>query len=222
MTDCKGREDNGLPQGEPVGSASLDRLSSQLLVLLAAANGRDMTFGEILASFRGRGHAIAVVFLSFPLCLPMGIPVLTSSIGLTLAFVGLFMALDRELWIPRRLREKKVPYERLVNTIERLRRVTDRMDRWFHPRLFLLAAQGHVVRLHGAVILLVGLIETLPLPFPFHNMVAAVPALLLGLSLLEEDGVLVIVSYLSAIPAVFYYGGLLFLGNEGLKFLSIW
>jgi hypothetical protein len=200
----------------------VDRLSSQLLALLATADGRDMTFGEILATFRGRGHAMAVVFLSFPLCLPMGIPVLTSSIGLMLAFVGLCMALDRELWIPRRLRAKEISHERLVNTVERLRRATDRMERWFHPRLFVLASHGTVLRLHGVVILVAGLIETLPLPFPFHNMVAAVPVLLLGLSLLERDGMLVIVSYLSAIPAVLYYGGLLFLGREGLKFLAMW
>ena len=95
------------------------------------------------------------------------------------------------------------------------------MERWFHPRLFILGSNGPIVRLHGSVILLVGLIETLPLPFPFHNMVAAVPALLLGLSLLERDGILVVVSYLSAIPALIYYGGLLFLGREGLKFLTL-
>jgi hypothetical protein len=95
------------------------------------------------------------------------------------------------------------------------------MERWFHPRLFILASHGPVVRLHGVFILLVGLLETLPLPFPFHNMVAAVPALFLGLSLLERDGVLVLVSYLSTIPAVIYYGGLVFLGHEGLQFLTI-
>jgi hypothetical protein len=72
-----------------------------------------------------------------------------------------------------------------------------------------------MMRIHGCFIMLLGLVAAIPLPLPFNNPVAAFPVLLLGISLLEEDGLLVIVSYLAAIPFLLYYAALVFLGYAG-------
>ena len=160
-----------------------------------------------------------MVFLSFPLCLPVGIPVLTTVLGLTLVFVSLSLVLGRKPWLPQVLRAKSVPHERLAHIVERLIRISRRMERWLHPRLLILVANRPVICLHGVFTIAMALLAAIPVSLPLNNMVAALPILLLGLSLLERDGALVIVSYLAAIPCILYYGGLAFLGVKGLEHL---
>jgi hypothetical protein len=48
-------------------------------------------------------------------------------------------------------------------------------------------------------------------------MVAALPVLLLSLSLLQKDGAMAIASYIATIPCLLYYGTAGCLGYAGMK-----
>ncbi len=132
-----------------------------------------------------------------------------------LGVVGFLSVIGREIWIPKSIAAKIIPYSRLSPVIERLLRVSARIERWFHPRMSFFVGNGVTTRVHGCFIMLLGLVAAIPLPLPFNNLVAAFPILLLGLSLLERDGLLVIVSYLASIPFFLYYAALAFLGHAG-------
>jgi hypothetical protein len=160
---------------------------------------------------------VLIVFLSFPLCLPVGIPVLNTTLGLTLGLVGFLLAIGREIWIPKSFAAKVVPYKRLSFVIERLLRASKHMERWFHPRMLFFATNSKMIRIHGIFVLLMGLTASVPLPLPFNNLVAAFPILLLAIALLERDGVLAIFSYLASIPCFIYYGALIYLGHAGFQ-----
>ena len=188
-----------------------------MLAILEKADGNGIALGTIIATLSRRSHAVLIVFLSFPLCLPVGIPVLSTTLGLTLGLVGFLLAIGREIWIPKSIAAKVIPHKRLSYIIERLLRASERMERWFHPRMLFFATNGKMIRIHGLFVMLMGLTAAIPLPLPFNNLVAALPILLLGLSLLERDGVLVIVSYLASIPCFLYYGALLYLGHAGFQ-----
>jgi hypothetical protein len=196
-----------------------DRLSRQMLAILEKADGNDISLGPIIATLSRRSHAVLVVFLSFPLCLPVGIPVLSTTLGLMLGLVGFLLAIGRDVWIPKSIAAKVIHFERLSYVIERLLRASKRAERWFHPRMLFFATNGTMIRIHGIFVMLLGLTAAIPLPLPFNNLVAAMPILLLGLSLLERDGVLVIVSYLASIPYFLYYGALVYLGHAGFQCL---
>jgi hypothetical protein len=194
-----------------------DGLSHQMLAILEKADGNGIALGSIIATLSRSSHAVLIVFLSFPLCLPVGIPVLTTTLGLTLGLVGFLMAIGREIWIPKSIAAKVIPYKRLSYFIERLLRASKRMERWFHPRMLFFAINGKMMRIHGLFIMLMGLTASVPLPLPFNNLVAALPILLLGLSLLEWDGFLAIVSYLASIPCFIYYGTLIYFSHAGFE-----
>ncbi len=192
-------------------------LSRRLIALLETADGKNIEFGTIVSALSGGSHAVLIVFLSFPLCLPVGIPVLSTTLGLALGFIGLLLATGRPVWIPRSLSAKIVPYERLHHVVERLLRFSSRIDKWFHPRFSFFILNTTLIRIHGLFIMFLGLVGAIPLPLPFNNFVAAFPLVLLGFSLIEKDGLLAIASYLSAIPFFLYYGALLYLGNAGFQ-----
>jgi hypothetical protein len=196
---------------------SMDGLSSQMKAILEKADGNGIALGSIIATLSRGSHAVLIVFLSFPLCLPVGIPVLSTTLGLTLGLVGFLLAIGREVWIPKSLASKVVPYRMLSNIIKRLLQASTRMERWFHPRMLVMATSDKMMRMHGLFVMLMGLTAAVPLPLPFNNLVAALPILLLGLSLLERDGLLVIVSYLSSILCIVYYGALVYLGHAGFE-----
>jgi hypothetical protein len=213
--DIESRLDDG--SLAPSADSAPKGLSRQMLSILEKAQGSDITLGSILSTFSRSGYAALVVFLSFPLCLPVGIPVLTATLGLIVGLVGFLLAIGREIWLPKFIAAKVIPYKSLSHVIERLLRASNRMERWFHPRMLFFATNSKMMRVHGLFILVLGLIASFPIPLPLNNLVAAFPALLLGLSLLERDGLLVIVSYLASIPCFLYYGALAYLGYAGFQ-----
>jgi hypothetical protein len=194
-------------------------LTHRMMVLLEKADGNSIDSGTVISVVSGGSHAVLMVFLSFPLYIPAGIPVLSTSLGLALSLVGFLMASGRAIWIPKRIAAKVVPYDRLSHVIEHLPGVSSRTDRWFHPRMPFFAKNSSMMRVHGIGVMLLGLVSAVPLPLPFNNFVAAFPVLLLGLSLLEKDGLLAIVSYIATIPFFIYYSALLYLGNAGFRHL---
>jgi hypothetical protein len=194
-------------------------LTHRLIALLERANGKDIEFGTVVSALSGGSHAVLMVFLSFPLCIPVGIPVLSTSLGLALGLVGFLMAMERAIWIPKRIAAKVVPYDRLSHVIKRLLGFSSRIDRWFHPRMSFFVKNSSIIRVHGIAVMFLGLVSAIPLPLPLNNFVAAFPILLLGFSLLEKDGLLAAVSYIATIPFFIYYGALLYLGNAGFRHL---
>jgi hypothetical protein len=203
----------------PPSNNARDGLSRQMLAILEKANGNGIALGTIITVLSQRSHAVLIVFLSFPLCLPVPIPVLSSTLGLTLGLVGFLLAIGCDVWIPKSMAEKVIPYKNLFYVIQRLLRASKRMERWFHPRMLFIVTNSKMICVHGIFVMLLGLTASVPLPLPFNNLVAALPILLLGLSLLERDGVLVIVSYLASIPCFIYYGALIYLGHAGFEHL---
>lgn len=192
-------------------------LSGEVQALLKKANGASVTFGEILASFPSTSHAMLLAFLSFPLCLPIGIPVLTTVLGPAVALVALFLILGKTPWLPRRLREKSVPYARLETAASKLLRTLDRFEHWLHPRLLVLSENPHLVRVHACTILVLALVVSLPLPVLFANLVVALPIFLIALGLMERDGYFIVAGYVAVLPAIAFYVGLILLGVEGVQ-----
>lgn len=192
-------------------------LSAEIRELLQHRDGSGMTYEAILQALPRGSHSLLLIILSFPLCFPVGIPVLTTTLGLILAMVGLFLFLGRAPWLPRVLRRRVVPYDRLEHITRRLLRVTLAAERLLHPRLLALVDNGHAVRIHGLYVMALALIAAIPIPLPLGNLVAAFPILLMGLGLAERDGIFILASYLAGLPCAIYYAGVGILGFEGIQ-----
>jgi hypothetical protein len=196
---------------------SQNGLSGQLLGILEKAAGNDIELGTVVATLSRQSHSVLLVFLSFPLCIPFGIPVLSTTLGLMLGLVGYLLLIGRSIWVPKSFAAKVIPYSSLSKVIGKLLRVSRWAERFFHPRMPFFIKNGRMLRMHGFFVMVLGLAAAVPLPLPFNNLVAALPILLLGFSLLENDGLLVIVSYLTSIPFFIYYGALIYLGHAGFE-----
>lgn len=196
-----------------------DTLSMELRSLLARAAEDDLRLGEILEPFPVRGHALMIVLFSFPMSLPVAPPFLGGPFGLVLALLGLYLTLGRNPWLPRFLRDRRISSHRFRAIVQRLIRIAKVLESFLHPRILLLTDMLWLRRCHAIYVLLLALLLAMPvpLPVPFSNTVVAFPIFIMGLGLLERDGVFVLLGYLAALPCLAYYGAILWLGQEGVE-----
>lgn len=160
---------------------------------------------EILHILSGKGRILILLLLSLPFCQPLQIPGLSMPFGLVIAFLGLRMALGKHAWLPKSILKKTVTSHTLQKITEKTLRLIEKMKRWVHPRLIWMC-QGPVMQIvNGLIIALLGIFLALPLPIPLSNMSAAWSIFLIGLGLLEDDGVFVLVGYIISLLTVVFF-----------------
>lgn len=192
-------------------------LSDELRALVAEADGRDLTLGQILAILSARGDALMMIVISFPFCQPIMIPGFSLPFGLALAVLGAHYAAGKKPWLPRRLANHVVYYTSLLALVNKLLVVTSKLEKALHPRLPRLCNDPILNRIHGGIIAICAILLALPLPIPASNLISALPILLLALGILESDGVFVIAGYVVAGVCFAAFGGLAWLGTEGFE-----
>jgi len=183
----------------PEGGAPPAR-TSEVLRDLAYSDGDRVTFGEILASLRQRAFGFAMLIFSLPSVLPMppGIPTVC---GAALAIIALnLIAVRRRLWMPKVITGKSVARADLRRVIDRVLPGLERLERFCRPRLqFLTEPLARV--LVGVIVLVLGVIMILPIPF-IGNIPPALAAAVIAVGLTERDGAVVLAGVLGAAAAI--------------------
>ncbi len=188
--------------------AAVPSLSATLDDLLRLSNGQGTTLNALLARLSDRGVALLMVICTAPFLLPVSIPGLSTPFGAVLALCGVFTALARPVRLPRRLGLRLLPHASLERSFGILRRVFGKLERLLHPRFQWLTSDARLLRVHGLYVLVMAMVLAIPFPtVPFigSNAIAAWPIFLLGLGLLERDGLFVALAYAWMIPFVGYW-----------------
>jgi hypothetical protein len=188
---------------------SATRHTSDILNEIAAnAPGVRVTLGEIVDSLEDRGFALLMVVLGLPnvLPLPPPIPLLC---GFLLVFIALQIVLGRRHpWLPARALAASVAHDRLDKVLARATPVLRKLERFSRHRLSFLPASWE---LRGAGLLLlivsIGLVCAAPL---IGQIPMGVSICLIGLALVERDGVIMSVAALfGALGLVLNFGFIL-------------
>jgi hypothetical protein len=190
-------------------------LSQTFEFLIRRAEVETLSLGQILDSLAGRGHALIIVFLSFPVAQPFAVPGMGGILGVPLAFVSFFLLLGREPWIPEFMRRRVFRQDRLLRVLNWMTGLSRRIERLLHPRLPALSTNTVAIRVAALYMFIFAVVLALPVPVPvpFSNPVVAIPILFVGLGMLEKDGLFILFGYLSAIVSIAYYAGIFFLGD---------
>ena len=181
---------------------------------------KGLTLEELMVALEGKGHAAMITVLSLPFSQPIQLPGLSVPFGIVLFYSGLRIAFAQQPWLPGWLLVKKIPPSTAMGLLEGMRKVARLTEKILHPRWAFLCRRPALHRLHGVLIAFLSILLALPLPIPFSNMLAAVPIVLLGLALLEDDGFLLIAGYLAAIPCILFFGVLFLFGPKAVT--TIW
>lgn len=145
-----------------------------------------ITLGELSARLGRDGSGLLVLLVSLPFLQPIPLAGIGTPLGLLIFGVGVQIARGRETpLLPRFVASRRLEaatVERLLSGAERL---LARLERFARPRWRPVARSPRAL---GGAIAMTGLLLSVPLFVPFGNPVSAAPMALLGLALLEEDG----------------------------------
>jgi hypothetical protein len=162
-------------------------LSSLLGAAAAEATGERITVGEIVDVFGHRAFGALLVFFGAPNALPVALPGLSLLFGIPLMLLCVQLALGRgEPWLPRTVRARSITTSDFRRIVGAVQRPLARVERMIRPRLPKLTSRT-AERLLGALGLAFAL--ALFLPLPFGNALPGLGLALIGLAILERDGV---------------------------------
>lgn len=160
----------------------------QPLSVVIADTLRDqaVTVGELADRAAERGFGLLMVLLALPTMIPVLLPGTAAFIGFLYILLAVQMLIGlRVPWLPARVRK----YHLSLGTVQALQQravpFMRRIERLSRPRW--LTAEALVTRLVAVVVLLLGIVLFSPLPF--LNTIPALTVLVLGIGLLNRDGI---------------------------------
>ena len=157
---------------------------------LAAQPQERLTVADVLMVLRGRAFAILIVMLGLPNCLPMPPPI-PLLCGLLLALVALQLVLGRAApWLPKALLRRSIKRSDVERAVARAVPIFRRLERFSRPRMTAMDS-ALAMRLLGVLLLVlaIGLLFAPPL---IGQIPLGIAVCLVGLGLVERDGVVVL------------------------------
>jgi hypothetical protein len=193
---------------------SVTQLAQELETLHHLFADRPVRLREVIERTEGRILDLLLIFLSIPFIQPIPIPISTA-IGPIMIIMGYRMALGLPPWLPQRLLEVQLPPKFFGMVLRGAQKLLKILNYVLHPRWPLLSS-GPACQIHGGIIVLAGLIFTIPFPpvAPFTNSFPAWTILFLSAGMLARDGLFIIIGHLTFITMIGYF---IFLGHAFQK-----
>jgi hypothetical protein len=141
-----------------------------------------------------------LLIFALPCCLPMppGIPTVC---GVALVIIALnLIAARQRLWLPAAIADKSVARADLERVVNRAVPYLERLERVCKPRLAIVTEPVGKV-LIGLVILVLGFIMILPIPF-LGNIPPGWAATFIAIGMTERDGLLVLIGIVASAIAI--------------------
>jgi hypothetical protein len=174
-----------------------------LLDALAHGDPDDIVSLGELAALDQRAFGMLLFVAALPAFIP--IPIGGAISGPLAMLVGAQLLIGRQrAWLPGFI-ARRGPHRRTVATFNRrLSPWLARLEKMIRPRLPRFVDHGPVMLLTGSLLVVLGLL--LSLPIPLTNYLFGVLLLLFALALLERDGVLMLIAWGAGLAAIVVFG----------------
>ncbi len=171
------------------------RRTTELLRDALEAHDTDrISLEALLEPLRSRAYGFVLLLLAVPNFIPVPVGI-GGVMGVLVVALGLEMLFGLEHpWIPRRLRARTMSRASLGRFLDRIEPLTRRLEKLCKPRLERLTRQPLTIA-SGLVMILIGML--LALPIPFTNYVFGAMLLAFAIALVERDGALLLLVWIA-------------------------
>ncbi|HEY8607720.1 MAG TPA: exopolysaccharide biosynthesis protein [Noviherbaspirillum sp.] len=194
-------------------------LSETLTAMIQALPPAGVTLNHLLVMTGRDGLMILTVLLSLVFLIPVSIPGVSTVFGAAILLIALCRMTGRELWLPKRLRDRVVSTEKLRPVLERSLRWMAHLEKVSEPHRMTWLVAGPVAAMINNAALVLGAV-LLMAPFgliPFSNTFPAVALMCLAVGLVQRDGVCVMLGHAANLATILYFGLLLTGGGLALR-----
>ena len=179
-------------------------LSAILKKLVDGGGDTPRTLNGVLDNAGEYGVDLVIIVLALPFCLPI-LPGVSAPFGMAIIILAFRQIIHRPGRLPKFIGDREFAPDTFEKIINGGVRILDRIER-FSSRGQRRLPQLANTRFNAFLILLMGLVMALPIPFPGTNTFPAWAIVFLATAQAEEDGVLVIWGYASVVITIVYFG----------------
>ncbi len=179
----------------------LDRIKAEALL-------GDISLQQLLNLFGDKSHQMFIFSISIPFMQPIPLVGLSTPLGVLIALASFLQMISVKPWIPQFFANKKISSAIVIKSAEFGYQLWSKIRFLIKPRLGFLITNRIFKILSFIVVAINGILLALPLPIPFSNTVPNVAIVLNSMGQLEEDGVLILLSYLAFFASLIFFGGL--------------
>jgi hypothetical protein len=192
--------------------------TSELLRAFAHSLDSDrVTLAEIVSGLGDRGLGVLIAIFALPNILPSTVPFGNVATGIPpLVFSVQLMLGVEHLILPGFLARRKIGTHWLKAIAPKVASVLSWFERLLKPRMSWVTT-SHAERLIGAVAIILAVVSTLPIPFG-HNL-PALGLVLIGLGLIERDGLAIMIGACIGMLGAILLGLVIFGLAHGLSFI---
>jgi len=192
--------------------------TSELLRAFALSLDSDrVTLAEIVAGLGDRGLGVLIAIFALPNILPSTVPFGNVATGIPpLVFSVQLMLGVEHLILPGFLARRKIGTHWLKAIAPKVAAVLSWFERLLKPRMSWVTT-AHAERLIGVIAIILALVSTLPIPFG-HNL-PALGLVLIGLGLIERDGLAILIGAAIGMLGAILLGLVIFGLAHGLSFI---
>ncbi len=173
---------------------------------------------DLVGMMHNRAFGLGLFMASLLACLPMPPPIPAIG-GVIIGFFSIQMMLGhRALKLPRWLGRREIGRERLLAAIARVEKWITWIERLSRSRLLFLTGDAGKFLL-GLVTLTMGILLFLPIPV-LGNFPPGIAVAVIALALIQRDGVLLLLGYITAAVAFAVSGGTALLALRAIMSLE--
>ena len=160
-------------------------LTETLMLLTGRDDGPDqITLAEIVTRLDDQARGVLIILFALPNCIP-SIPGTSAVTGLPLVFLTLQMALNQPPWLPGFIARRSISRARMADVLARAAPWLLKIERWIHPRLWVLTSDS-AERLVGILGIILSL--TVMLPIPLGNTLPSIALIIFSMGFIGRDG----------------------------------
>lgn len=178
-----------------------------------------MTIENLILSLGLSSHHVLILILCIPYLQPIPFPGLSSIFAIVIMSISFFLLLEGPPWLPEKIRNISLSQEFLFRVLATAEKIWLRIEKIVHPRMSIIFKIPGLKTFDFLIVLVSAVLLSLPLPIPFSNFIPILPIFVNSLGHLEEDGLLVLFSYILFVLNIIFFvslGAGLFSGIEAL------
>lgn len=156
---------------------------------------RELTLKEIMGVVGPKSQAFVTLVLAIPFVILIPLPGLSILFGAVIFINGFRIARKKPLWIPNKLRERKISGSRFAKNLLRVLPFVRWVEKFVKPRGTIYQHSSILQVVNGCFLAVGGFFLLLPLP-PGTNFLPGLATLFLSLGILEEDVLMLWIGYL--------------------------
>lgn len=185
------------PSPSKTHTKKLKTFEEVLVEILADSKQSPVKVKELLAIFSGRLKIILVIFLCLPFGQVLGLAV---PFGLLIGWIGILLACNyQHIWMPDYILNLHIHQKIIEKIIPKILSPLRWIKPFSYPRSSWICSHPYFRILNGSLIAMMGLGLAVALPIPLVSFLGSAGIFLIGIGILNDDGLLIQIGYATAV-----------------------